>query len=122
IARQFDAHGPASVVSTGCTSGLDALGAACEMLTSGATDVVIAGAADSPISPISVACFDAIKATTARNEDPAHPSRPFDRDRDGFVIGEGAAVLVLEDLEHARRRGAYVYCEVTGYATRSNAY
>lgn len=122
IAVQFDAHGPTTLVSTGCTSGLDAIGTAYRLLVSGAADVVIAGAADSPISPISVACFDAIKATTARNDDPEHASRPFDRERDGFVIGEGAATLVLEDLDHARRRGAYIYCEVTGYATRSNAY
>ncbi len=84
--------------------------------------MVIAGATDAPISPISIACFDAIRATSARNDDPEHASRPFDATRDGFVMGEGAAVLVLEEWEHARRRGAHVYCEVTGYASRSNAY
>ena len=122
IAVEFDARGPASVVSTGCTSGIDAVGAGAQMVARGDADIVIAGAADSPISPISVACFDAIKATTGRNDDPARASRPFDRTRDGFVIGEGAAVLVLEDLGAAQRRGAYIYCEVSGYATRSNAY
>jgi minimal PKS ketosynthase (KS/KS alpha) len=69
-----------------------------------------------------MASFDAIKATTPDNDDPAHASRPFDRDRHGFVLGEGAAVLVLEELEHARARGAKVYCELVGYATRGNAY
>ncbi len=82
----------------------------------------IAGASDSPISPITVACFDAIKATSANNDDPAHASRPFDAHRDGFVMGEGGAVLVLEELEHARARGATVHCEIRGYATFGNAY
>lgn len=75
-----------------------------------------------PVSPITVACFDAIKATSANNEDPAHASRPFDADRDGFVLGEGGAVLVLEELEHARARGARIYCEIGGYATFGNAH
>jgi minimal PKS ketosynthase (KS/KS alpha) len=84
--------------------------------------LVLAGASESPISPISVASFDAIRATTAANDDPARASRPFDRDRSGFVLGEGCAVLVLEEYEHAMRRGAHVYCEVGGYASRCNGY
>jgi minimal PKS ketosynthase (KS/KS alpha) len=88
----------------------------------GEADIVIAGAADSPISPISMACFDPIKATSARNDDAAHASRPFDRDRDGFVMGEGAGVLIFEELEHALARGARIYCELVGYATRGNAF
>ncbi len=122
VARRFGAHGPAAVVSTGCTSGIDTIGRGHQLIQDGAADVVIAGATDAPISPISIACFDAIRATSARNDDPEHASRPFDATRDGFVMGEGAAVLVLEEWEHARRRGAHVYCEVTGYASRSNAY
>jgi act minimal PKS ketosynthase (KS/KS alpha) len=110
------------VVSTGCTSGLDAVGYATDVIRDGAADVMIAGAADAPISPITVACFDAIKATTPRNDDPAHASRPFDASRNGFVLGEGAAVFVLEDLVAARARGATIYAEVSGYATRSNAF
>jgi minimal PKS ketosynthase (KS/KS alpha) len=122
VACRFRVHGPAAVVSTGCTSGLDAIGYGHQLIQDGDADVVIAGAADAPISPISVACFDAIRATTARNEDPEHASRPFDATRDGFVMGEGAAVLVLEEYEHARRRNAEVLCEVAGFANRCNAY
>ncbi|MGW5355450.1 beta-ketoacyl-[acyl-carrier-protein] synthase family protein [Streptomyces sp. NPDC004031] len=122
VAEQIGAHGPVQTVSTGCTSGLDAVGYAFRTIEEGRADICIAGASDSPISPITVACFDAIKATSPNNDDPAHASRPFDADRDGFVLGEGGAVLVLEELEHARARGAHVYCEVTGYATFGNAH
>jgi minimal PKS ketosynthase (KS/KS alpha) len=122
VAERFEARGPVQTVSTGCTSGLDAVGYAFHTIEEGRADVCIAGASDSPISPITMACFDAIKATSANNDDPAHASRPFDADRDGFVMGEGGAVLVLEELEHARARGAHVYCELSGYATFGNAY
>jgi minimal PKS ketosynthase (KS/KS alpha) len=122
VATECGAYGPTMTVSTGCTSGLDAVGYAAQLIADGEADAVIAGAADAPISPIAVACFDAIKATSARNDDPEHAARPFDGTRDGFVMGEGAGVLVLEELTHARRRGAYVYCEVGGYATHGNAY
>ncbi|MFG3547213.1 beta-ketoacyl-[acyl-carrier-protein] synthase family protein [Streptomyces sp. NPDC047725] len=122
VAEEFGVHGPVQTVSTGCTSGLDAVGYAFHAIAEGRVDVCLAGAADSPISPITMACFDAIKATSPNNDDPAHASRPFDADRNGFVMGEGAAVLVLEDLEHARARGADVYCEISGYATFGNAY
>ncbi|RSM85815.1 beta-ketoacyl-[acyl-carrier-protein] synthase family protein [Kibdelosporangium aridum] len=122
VAWAVGAEGPSTVVSTGCTSGLDAVGHAAEVLREGSADVMIAGATDAPISPITVACFDAIKATTARNDDPAHASRPFDASRNGFVLGEGAAVFVLEELSSARRRGARIYAEVAGHATRSNAF
>ncbi|TNY36138.1 beta-ketoacyl-[acyl-carrier-protein] synthase family protein [Thermomonospora catenispora] len=122
VAWTAGAEGPSTVVSTGCTSGIDAVGYAAELIRDGSADVMIAGAADAPISPITVACFDAIKATTPRNDDPAHASRPFDRTRNGFVLGEGAAMFVLEELEAARRRGAHVYAEIAGYATRCNAY
>lgn len=121
-AVKFGAGGPAMVVSTGCTSGIDAVGYGHQLIQDGEADVVIAGASDSPISPITVACFDAIKATTPRNDEPERASRPFDRDRDGFVLAEGAAVLLLEEAGAARRRGAHVYCELVGYASRSNAY
>ncbi len=122
LAVRFGAHGPATVVSTGCTSGIDSIGYGSQLIEDGDADVVVAGASDAPISPISMACFDTIRATTDNNADPEHASKPFDARRNGFVMGEGAAVLVLEELEHARRRGAEVYCEVTGYASRCNAF
>lgn len=122
VAWDCGAEGPVSVISTGCTSGLDAVAHGAQFIEEGSADVVIAGATDAPISPITVACFDAIKATSPNNDDAEHASRPFDANRDGFVLGEGAAVFVLEDAERARERGAHVYCEIAGYAQRSNAY
>ncbi|MFE6869412.1 beta-ketoacyl-[acyl-carrier-protein] synthase family protein [Kitasatospora sp. NPDC057692] len=122
VAERTGAHGPVQTVSTGCTSGLDAIGYGFQAVEDGRADICVAGASDSPISPITVACFDAIKATSERNDDPAHASRPFDAHRDGFVLGEGGAVLVLEELEHARRRGARIYGEVGGFSTYGNAY
>jgi minimal PKS ketosynthase (KS/KS alpha) len=122
VALKFGAHGPAVVISTGCTSGIDAIGYGHQMIQDGEADIVISGASESPVSPISMACFDPIKATSQRNDDAAHASRPFDRDRDGFVMGEGCAILILEELSAALARGAHVYCEVVGYSTRGNAY
>ncbi len=122
VGRAAGAEGPAAVVSTGCTSGLDSLGHAVELLREGTTDVMIAGATEAPISPITSACFDAIHATTPRNDTPESSCRPFDRTRSGLVLGEGAAVLVLEELEGARRRGAHIYAEIAGFASRCNAY
>ncbi|REF00942.1 beta-ketoacyl-[acyl-carrier-protein] synthase family protein [Thermomonospora umbrina] len=122
VAWSVGAEGPAAVVSTGCTSGLDSVGHAFELIREGTVDVMIAGATDAPISPITVACFDAIKATTARNDDPEHASRPFDDSRNGFVLGEGSAMFVLEEYESARRRGAHIYAEIGGFASRCNAY
>ena len=122
VAWVVGAEGPVSVISTGCTSGIDALGYACQLIREGSVDVMLAGATDAPITPITVACFDAIKATSPRNDDPEHASRPFDRTRDGFVLGEGAALMVLEDLDAAKARGAHIYAEIAGFATRSNAY
>ncbi|MGK3203373.1 beta-ketoacyl-[acyl-carrier-protein] synthase family protein [Amycolatopsis sp. MEPSY49] len=122
VAWSSGAEGPSTVVSTGCTSGIDSVGYAVELIREGAVDVMVTGATDAPISPITVACFDAIKATTVHNDDPEHASRPYDRSRNGFVLGEGAAGFVLEEYESARRRGAHIYAEIAGYASRSNAY
>jgi act minimal PKS ketosynthase (KS/KS alpha) len=110
------------VVSTGCTSGIDSIGHAMRLIEEGSADVMVAGATDAPISPITLACFDAIRATTPRNDEPATASRPFDNTRNGFVLGEGAAVLVLEERERAVARGAHIYAGIDGYATRCNAY
>lgn len=122
VARDAGAEGPVAVVSAGCTSGIDSVGYACELLAEGSADVMLAGATDAPVTPIAVACFDAIKATSPRNDDAAHASRPFDRSRNGFVLGEGAAVLLLEEYEHARRRGARIHAEIAGFASRCNAF
>ena len=122
VAWEVGTEGPTTVVSTGCTSGIDAVGYAAELVRDGTTDVMIAGATDAPISPITMACFDAIKATTPRYDEPERASRPFDGTRNGFVLGEGSAFFVLEELDVARARGAHIYAEIAGYATRSNAY
>lgn len=122
VAWAAGAEGPVSLISTGCTAGLDAVAAGCHLIRSGRADAVIAGATDAPLSPITSACFDAIRATSANNHDPEHASRPFDAERDGFVLGEGAAVLILEERAAARRRGAQVYAEIAGFAGRSNAF
>jgi minimal PKS ketosynthase (KS/KS alpha) len=122
LAWACGAEGPVAVVSTGCTSGLDAVGHACELIREGSADLMIAGATDAPISPITMACFDAIKATTPRNDDPEHASRPFDATRNGFVLGEGSAMFVLEEMASAKRRGAFVYGEIAGFGSRCNAF
>ncbi|MBO2445587.1 beta-ketoacyl-[acyl-carrier-protein] synthase family protein [Actinomadura barringtoniae] len=116
------AEGPVALISTGCTSGLDSVAHGARLIQEGSADVMIAGATDAPISPITSACFDAIRATSPRNDDPHHASRPFDASRDGFVLGEGSAVFVLEELSRARARGAHIYGEIAGFAGRSNAY
>ena len=122
VAMATGAQGPASIVSTGCTSGLDALGYAVDLIREGSVDVVVAGGTEAPIAPITAACFDAIHATTPRNDDPEHACRPFDRTRNGLVLGEGAAVMILEELSAARARGAHIYAEISGFASRCNAY
>lgn len=122
VAWQVGAEGPVSVVSDGCTAGIDAIGYAADLIRADEAEVVIAGGADAPVAPITVACFDAIKATSVHNDDPEHAHRPYDVSRNGFVLGEGAAMLVLEELGHARRRGARIYAEVGGFANRANAF
>lgn len=122
VAWSVDAQGPVTMVSDGCTSGIDCIGTAVDLIRDGKADVVIAGASDTPITPIVLACFDAIKATTPHNETPETASRPFDQSRAGFVLAEGAAMFVVEELSAARARGATIYAAISGYATRLNAY
>ncbi|MEV7526398.1 beta-ketoacyl-[acyl-carrier-protein] synthase family protein [Streptomyces sp. NPDC091371] len=123
VARAAGAQGPVSLLSSGCTSGLDAIGHAVDLIRDGTADVMLAGASEAPISPLALASFDAVRiASHHRNDDPAGAARPFDRTRDGFVLGEGAALLVVEELEHARRRGAHVYGEIAGFGSRSSAF
>ena len=122
LAWSVGAEGPATLVSTGCTSGIDSVGYAARLIKEGSADVVVTGGTEAPLSPITVVCFDVIRASTTRNDDPAHACRPFDATRDGLVLAEGAAVLIVEEFEHARARGAHMYGEVAGYASRCNAY
>ncbi|MFG2986917.1 beta-ketoacyl-[acyl-carrier-protein] synthase family protein [Streptomyces sp. NPDC048258] len=123
VARTVGAQGPVSLMSSGCTSGLDAIGHAVDLIREGSADVMVTGASEAPLSPMTLASFDAVRiASYQRNEDPAGAARPFDRTRDGFVLGEGAALLVVEELDHARRRGAHVYAEIAGFGSRSSAY
>ena len=122
VAYATDAEGPNAVITTGCCSGIDSVGHAFDLIREGAADVMVAGATDAPIYPISVACFDTLRASSTSNDDPEHACKPFDRNRNGLVLGEGSAMFVIEDAEHARRRGAEIYCEILGFCARSNAY
>lgn len=122
VAWAAHAQGPVTLVSDGCTSGIDAVSAAADLIRSGRADIVVAGAAETPITPIVLASFDAIKATTPHNDPPEAASRPFDADRAGFVLAEGAAIMIIEELAAARARGATIYAAIGGYATRLNAY
>jgi minimal PKS ketosynthase (KS/KS alpha) len=122
IASQFGVHGPVVTVSSGCTAGIDAVAHAFEWIRDGEVEIAIAGAAEAGICPINMASFDAIKGTSARNDEPTAASRPFDGSRNGFVLGEGSAFLLLEELEAAQKRNAHIYAEITGYGSALNAY
>jgi 3-oxoacyl-[acyl-carrier-protein] synthase II len=122
VCRRFNMNGPATVVSTGCASGADAIGVAFEAIRWGRADVMLAVGVEAPIEPLTINAFDALGALSHRNDEPARASRPFDKDRDGFVLGEGAAVLTLECLDRAMDRGAHIYGEIRGYATTLDSY
>ncbi|RFU83713.1 beta-ketoacyl-[acyl-carrier-protein] synthase family protein [Streptomyces triticagri] len=122
VAWATGAEGPTTVVSSGCCAGIDAVGYAVDLIREGSAEVMMAGATDAPIYPITVSCFDTLRASSTSNDDPEHACRPFDLRRNGLVLGEGSAVFVIEELEHARRRGARIYCEVAGYSARANGY
>jgi len=122
IAIEFGAKGPNLCVVTACATGAHSLGEAFRCVQHGDADAVIAGGAEATITPLAVAGFNAMKAISTRNAEPERASRPFDRDRDGFVMGEGSAVMILEELGHARRRGAKVYAEMVGYGYTGDAY
>ncbi|MFX4261721.1 beta-ketoacyl-ACP synthase II [Pelotomaculum propionicicum] len=122
VAIRYCLRGPNTTAVSACASSSNAIGDAFKMLQYGRADVMITGGAEAAITPLAMAGFIQMKAMSSRNEEPEKASRPFDLDRDGFVIGEGAAILILETLEHAQKRGARIYAEVVGYGSTCDAY
>ena len=122
ISIRFGLKGPNMAVATACASGAHAIGMAFRAIQYGDIDVAVSGGVEATITPLAVAGFNAMRALSTRNDDPQKASRPFDRDRDGFVIGEGGAVMILEELERAKKRGAQIYAELVGYGYNSDAY
>ena len=122
LSIMYGLKGPNISIVTACTTGTHSIGDASRMIEYGDADVMIAGGSEAAITELTVAGFSAAKALTQRNDDPHTASRPWDRDRDGFVIGEGAGVMVIEEYEHAMKRGAKIYCELNGYGMSADAY
>ena len=122
VSIRFNARGPNLATCTACTASAHAIGEAFEIIRRGDAEVMIAGGSESAITPMGVGGFAAMRALSTRNDDPAHASRPFDKDRDGFIMGEGAGICIIETLESARNRGASIYCELVGYGLTSDAY
>jgi 3-oxoacyl-[acyl-carrier-protein] synthase II len=122
VSIRFGAKGPNSATCTACTASAHAIGDAWEIIRRGAADAMIAGGSEAAICAMGVGGFAALRALSTRNDDPSHASRPFDKDRDGFVLGEGAGVVVLEELEFAKRRGAPIFAEMVGYGMSGDAY
>lgn len=123
VSMYYQLHGPAWTLSTACASGTDSIGLSLDMIRSGRLDICLASGTDANITGYNIGCFQMIQALTSNfNAAPQKASRPFDKDRSGFVMGEGAAVLVLEELEHAKARNAHIYAEVVGFGSSSDAY
>ena len=122
VSMRFGARGPNSAPCTACSAGSHAVGDSFKIIERGDADIMIAGGSEAAITPLAVGGFDALRALSTRNDEPPRASRPFDRDRDGFVLGEGAGILILEELEHTRRRRARIYAEVVGYSMSGDAY
>ncbi len=122
VSIQFNLKGPSTAVASACASSGHAIGIAMQTIQRGDCDVMLAGGAEAAITPLTLSAFASMKALSTRNDDPQRASRPFDRDRDGFVLSEGSAVLVLEELEHARARGARIYAELVGYGATGDAH
>jgi len=122
VSMRFGAKGPSSAVCTACATGTHSIGDAFRVIQRGEADVMFAGGTEAVVSPLAVAGFAVMKALSRRNDEPQKASRPFDADRDGFVIAEGAGIVILEELEHAKKRGARIYAEVVGYGMTGDAY
>ena len=122
VSIRFGARGPNLATCTACTASAHSIGESFEIIRRGDADVMIAGGSEASITPMGVGGFAAMRALSTRNDDPAHASRPFDKDRDGFVIGEGAGIVILEELEVAQRRGARIYAEIIGYGLSGDAF
>ena len=122
IAIQYGLRGPSFSISSACASGNHTIGEAFWNVASGRSDIVITGGSEAALTPIGLSSFCAARSLSTRNDNPAAASRPFDRDRDGFVLAEGAGILILEEYEHARRRGAHIYAELLGYAATDDGY
>lgn len=122
VSIQFNLKGPSTAVASACASSGHAMGIAMQSIQRGDCDVMVAGGSEAAITPLTLSAFASMKALSTRNDDPAKASRPFDKDRDGFVLSEGAAIVVLEELEHAKRRGARIYAELVGFGATGDAY
>ncbi|MEO8207113.1 MAG: beta-ketoacyl-ACP synthase II [Chthoniobacterales bacterium] len=122
VSQEFNLSGPDICIVTACATGGNSIGEAWLNIKNGGTDIFLAGGCEATVTPLGVASFMAMKALSLRNDDPERASRPFDKNRDGFVMGEGAGVVVLEELEHAKKRGATIYCELSGYGCTADAY